>query len=139
MNPNLQIIRATYEGPSDENGKHLLAALAPDAVWIEAEGFPYAGTYVGPESIVANVFQRLATEWIDYRARVDSYVTEGDHVVAFGVYSGTYRKTGRSMRAAFAHHYTLRDGKIARMVQYVDSHQVRVALAEPGVTLQSRQ
>lgn len=130
MNTNLAIIRATYEGRSEVNGEHLLAALAPDAVWIESEGFPYAGTYVGPESIIANVFQRLATEWIDYRAEVASYVAEGDHVVAFGVYSGTYRKTGRAMRAAFAHHYTLRDGKISRMVQYVDSYTVRLALAE---------
>lgn len=130
MNTNLAIIRATYEGRSEENGEHLLAALAPDAVWIESEGFPYAGTYVGPESIIANVFQRLATEWIDYRAEVASYVAEGDHVVAFGVYSGTYRKTGRAMRAAFAHHYTLRDGRISRMVQYVDSYTVRLALAE---------
>lgn len=125
---NLEIIRATYEGRSEENGQHLLAALAPDAVWIEAEGFPYAGTYVGPESIVADVFQRLATEWIDYRAQVTSYVTEGDQVVAFGTYSGTYGATGRSMRAAFAHHYTLRGGKIVRMVQYVDTHMVRRAL-----------
>ncbi len=125
---NLEIVRATYEGTSEQNGKNLLAALAPDAVWVEAAGFPYAGTYTGPADIVANVFRRLAIEWIDYRANVESYVVEGDQVVAFGVYSGTYRKTGKSMRAAFAHHYRLRDGKIARMVQYVDSHLVQQAL-----------
>ena len=130
MKTNLEIIRATYEGPSEENGKHLLAALAPDAAWTEAEGFPYAGTYVGPAAIFANVFQRLASEWLDYRAEVDSYVSEGDQVVAFGVYSGTYRKTGRGMRAAFAHHYHLRAGKIIRMHQYVDTHLVRQALTD---------
>jgi ketosteroid isomerase-like protein len=127
---NLDIIRATYEGPSEENGRRLLETLASDAVWVEAEGFPYAGTYVGPESIVTNVFHRLATEWLGYRAEVASYVVDGDQVVAFGEYSGTYRATGRSMRAAFAHHYTLRTGKIARMVQYVDTHIVRQALEE---------
>jgi ketosteroid isomerase-like protein len=127
---NLDVIRATYEGRSEDNGRHLLAALASDAVWVEAPGFPYAGTYVGPEAIVTNVFQRLATEWIGYRADVASYVVEGDHVVAFGEYSGTYTATGRSMRAAFAHHYTLRSGKIVRMVQYVDSYMVRQALTE---------
>ena len=126
--PNLEIIRATYEGPSEQNGKNLIAALASDAVWIEAAGFPYAGTYTGPESVIANVFQRLAGEWIDYRAEVASYVVEGDQVVAFGVYSGTYRQTGKAMRAAFAHHYRLREGKIVRMVQYVDSHMVQQAL-----------
>ena len=127
---NLDIIRATYEGPSEENGRHVLEALASDTEWVEAEGFPYAGTYVGPQSIVTNVFQRLATEWIGYRAEVASYVVDGDQVVAFGEYSGTYKATGRSMRAAFAHHYTLRNGKIARMVQYVDSYMVRQALTE---------
>ncbi|RYZ68569.1 MAG: nuclear transport factor 2 family protein [Proteobacteria bacterium] len=128
MTSNLETIRATYEGPSEQNGKNLAAALAPDAVWVEAEGFPYAGTYTGLEAITVNVFVRLATEWIDYKAQVESYVVEGDQVVAFGVYSGTYKKTGRSMRAAFAHRYTLRDGKITRMVQYVDSHLVQQAL-----------
>jgi uncharacterized protein len=58
MGSNLDIIRATYEGPSEQNGKNLIAALAPDAVWVEAEGFPYAGTYTGPESIIDNVFRR---------------------------------------------------------------------------------
>ena len=125
---NLEIIRATYEGPSEQNGANLIAALAPDATWTEAAGFPYAGTYVGPEQIIANVFRRLAQVWIDYRANVQSYVVEGDQVVAFGEYSGTYKQTGRAMRAAFAHHYTLRDGKIKRMVQYVDSFIVQQAL-----------
>ncbi|MEP7053391.1 MAG: nuclear transport factor 2 family protein [Pseudomonadota bacterium] len=125
---NLETIKATYEGPSEENGKHLLAALAPNATWIEAAGFPYAGTYVGPEAIVKNVFSRLASEWLGYRAEVASYLADGQQVVAFGEYSGMYKATGRAMRAPFAHHYTLHDGKIVRMVQYVDTYLVRQAI-----------
>ena len=128
MSANLELVRSTYEGPSAENGKHLLAALAPEAEWVEAAGFPYAGTYVGAEAIVANVFRRLATEWIGYRADVATYMENGDHVAAFGFYSGTYKATGRSMRASFAHLYTLKAGKIVRMIQYVDSHMVRQAI-----------
>jgi ketosteroid isomerase-like protein len=131
MTANLELVRSTYEGSSEDNGKHLLAALAPDAEWVEAAGFPYAGTYVGPDAIVRNVFHRLATEWIGYRAEVASYLEAGDQVVAFGCYSGTYKATGRSMRASFAHHYTLRAGAIVRMVQYVDSHPVQQALRAP--------
>ena len=52
---NLDVIRATYEGPSEENGRHLLAALAPQATWTEAAGFLYAGTYTGPQAIFDNV------------------------------------------------------------------------------------
>lgn len=128
MKSPLDIIRATYEGPSEENGKNLLSALAPDATWTEAAGFPYAGTYTGAEEIIANVFHRLATEWIDYRAQVHTYLADGDRVAAFGVYSGTYRKTGKAMTATFAHLYRVKDGKIMSMEQYVDSAMVRDAL-----------
>lgn len=127
---NLDIISATYEGASEENGKNLLAALAPNATWTEAAGFPYAGTYTGPEAITVNVFHRLATEWIDYRTEVHTYLADGDQVAAFGVYSGTYRKTGKAMTATFAHLYRLKNGKIVSMEQYVDSAMVQQALAD---------
>lgn len=128
MKNNLDIIRATYEGASEENGKHLREALLPDSRWTEAAGFPYAGTYVGAEDIVANVFHRLATEWDGYRADVHTYMADGDRVAAFGVYSGIYRETGLAMSASFAHLYLLKDGKIVSMEQYVDSAKVREAM-----------
>jgi ketosteroid isomerase-like protein len=129
MGANLDLIRATYEGSSsEENGRNLLAALAPDAEWTEAEGFPYAGTYVGPEAILAGVFRRLATEWTGYRADVHTYLEDGDRVAAFGTYSGTYKTTGKSMRADFAHLYEVKAGKIAHMKQYVDTLLVQQAL-----------
>jgi ketosteroid isomerase-like protein len=128
MPSNKDIIRATYEGSSQENGKHLMAALAPDASWTEAAGFPYAGTYIGADAIVANVLQRLATEWDGYRAQVHTYLEDGDRVAAFGVYSGIYRATGKSMAATFAHLYRLEGGKIVTMEQYVDSAMVMAAI-----------
>ncbi|MBS1182016.1 MAG: nuclear transport factor 2 family protein [Proteobacteria bacterium] len=128
MTSNLDLIRRTYEGSSEENGKNLKAVLAPDVEWTEAEGFPYAGTYVGVDALLAGVFHRLATEWTGYRADVHSYLADGDRVVAFGVYSGTYTATGKSMTAAFAHLYELKDGQIRRMTQYVDTAMVLKAM-----------
>lgn len=126
---NLALIKSTYEGAnSQENAKNTAAALAADARWTEAAGFPYAGTYVGPEQIAAGVFHRLATEWEGYRARVHTYLADGDRVAAFGVYSGIYRKTGKAMTATFAHLYRLEDGKIVTMEQVVDSHLVQRAV-----------
>lgn len=128
MTTNLDIIRATYEGTSEDNGKRLKDALSPEATWTEAAGFPYAGTYTGHEEIFAHVFQRLATEWLDYAAKVHTYLEDGDRVAAFGVYSGTFRETGKSMHATFAHLYRLKNGKIVSMEQYVDSATVRQAM-----------
>jgi uncharacterized protein len=39
MGANLNVIRSTYEGSSEDNGRNLLAALAPDVQWTEAEGY----------------------------------------------------------------------------------------------------
>jgi ketosteroid isomerase-like protein len=128
MSSNLELIRGTYEGSSEDNGRNLLAVLSPDVEWTEAEGFPYAGTYVGPEALIAGVFRRLGSEWTGYRADVHTYIADGDRVAAFGVYSGTYNATGKSMTAPFAHLYQIKDGKVIRMTQYVDTVLVTRAL-----------
>lgn len=129
MATNLEIIKATYEGASEENGKNLLAVLAPDVSWTEAAGFPYAGTYIGPQAVIENVFKRLGTEWIGYKATANTYLVDGDRVAVFGVYSGTYKKTNKAMSATFAHLYRLKDGKIITMEQYVDSAIVQKAMS----------
>ncbi len=125
---NLDLIRSTYEGSAEERGRNLFALLAEEFVWTEAEGFPYGGTYTSPQAVIANVFERLNTEWIDFRAEIERFVADGDTVVVFGWYTGTYRTTGRAMRAAVAHRWTLRDGRIVGFFQYVDSAMVRRAM-----------
>lgn len=74
------------------------------------------------------MFQRLATEWEGYHAKVHTYLADGDRVAAFGAYSGKYLKTGKSMTATFAHLYRLKEGKIVSMEQYVDSATVQAAM-----------
>jgi len=129
MTSNLELVRRTYEGSSEDNGRNLLATLAPDIEWTEAEGFPYAGTYVGIDALMEGVFKRLGSEWTGYRADVHTYIADGDKVAACGVYSGTYNATGKAMTAPFAHLYELSDGRIIRMRQYVDTVLVARALS----------
>jgi uncharacterized protein len=121
MTANLELVRHTYEGSSEVNGRNLLATLSPNIEWTEAEGFPYAGTYIGIEALMEGVFKRLGSEWAGYRANVHTYLADGDKVAAFGVYSGTFVATGKAMTAPFAHLYKLKDGKIITMHQYVDT------------------
>jgi ketosteroid isomerase-like protein len=125
---NLEIVKSTYEGKSsEENGKNLHKFLAPDAVWTEAEGFPLAGTYIGFEAIAQNVFYRLATEWIDYKFTPEDYVADGDKVVAFGTYSGTYKETNKFFKARVAHLWQLENDSIISFEQFVDSKTVNDA------------
>ncbi|MGX9463528.1 nuclear transport factor 2 family protein [Shewanella sp. A14] len=126
---NLEIVKSTYEGAtSEENGKNLKIHLAADVSWTEAQGFPYAGTYIGFNSIANNVFQRLATEWENYRFDVEDYVSSGDKVVAYGTYRGRYLKTGKVINARVAHIWTLKEGEIIHFEQFVDSQVVVQAM-----------
>ena len=126
---NLALIKSTYEGAnSQENAKNTAAALAADARWTEAAGFPYAGTYVGFDAIVEHVFKRLATEWEGFTFKVDSYVAQGDQVFAYGNYTGTYKASGLPLNARVAHLWTLKDGKVSHFEQFVDSHTVQLAM-----------
>jgi ketosteroid isomerase-like protein len=58
----------------------------------------------------------------------DEFVDGGDTVVALGKYSGTYKRTGKSFQANFAHVWKMSDGKAIRFVQYVDTLVVQRAL-----------
>ncbi len=126
---NLEIIKSTYEGKnSAENGKNLQEHLAANATWTEATGFPYGGTYTGFEEIAKNVFSRLGSEWVDYKFVPEDYVAQGDKVVAYGTYSGTYKETGNYFEARVAHVWKLNDGKIISFEQFVDSKTVIEAM-----------
>lgn len=126
---NLEIVKSTYEGKtSEENGRNLQQHLAPHAVWTEAAGFPYAGTYTGYDEIASNVFARLASEWIGYQFVPEGFVVEGDSVVAYGTYRGTYKKTGKQFQARVAHLWKLHREKIVSFEQFVDSATVAKAL-----------
>lgn len=125
---NLDTIRATYEGSPEDNARHLMAALAPEVLWIEAEGSPYAGHYVGAAQIVEGVFARLGNDWARFSVQVHTYLADGDRVAAFGRYAGTHRASGQAMEASFSHLYQLRDGRIIRMEQVVDSAAMRQAM-----------
>ncbi|MDO6439908.1 nuclear transport factor 2 family protein [Cyclobacterium sp. 1_MG-2023] len=126
---NLEIIKSTYEGnTSEENGKNLAKYVAENISWTEAKGFPYAGTYIGLESVTENVFKRLGSEWIDYKFSPEDYIANEDKVVAYGTYSGTYKKTNKHFGARVAHLWKLNNGKIISFEQFVDSKSVDEAI-----------
>lgn len=128
MSDPLQVIQDHYAASARGDLDGMLAPLAPDARWTEMAGFPYAGTYVGPDAIRDGVFARIGEDWADYRAVPGEFVCDDGHVVAFGRYSGTYKATGRYMEAAFVHHWTVRAGQVVRFEQFTDTHLVRQAM-----------
>ena len=84
MASNVDVIRGVYESFARGDVPGVLEALARNIRWTEAEGFPYAGTYTGPDAILENVFMRLGTEWDGYAAVPQEFVAQSDRVIALG-------------------------------------------------------
>jgi len=99
-----------------------LAALLVETEWHEAEGMPYGGVWHGIGEIAQYVFGPIGADIPDFTAIADELLPLGDdRAVAFGVYRG---REG-AVAAPFCHVWTVADGKIAKFVQYADSHLYR--------------
>jgi uncharacterized protein len=125
---DLDKVRKVYEAFAKGDIFAVLGSLSSDIEWTEAEGFPYGGTYRSPKAVLEGVFMRLGAEWNGFAAVPDEFIDGGDTVVALGKYSGTYKATGKSFQANFAHVWKLHEGKAVRFVQYVDTLLVHRAL-----------
>lgn len=106
----------------------VLAALAADVRWTEAEGFPHGGTYVGRDAVLNNVFLPLAAEWEVFSVTPREFVAGAGTVVALGDYSGTCKASGRSFRAPFAHVWKLSEGRVVAFHQHTDTELVQRAV-----------
>ena len=127
---NLDGVRAVYDAFATGDIAGVLGFLSADIEWTEAEGFPYAGTYKGPNAVLEGVFMKLGGEWDGYAAVPDEFIDAGDTVVVLGTYSGKYKTTGKSFQAKFAHVWSLRSGKAVRFLQYTDTLKVQEALRQ---------
>lgn len=125
---NLNSVQGVYDAFAKGDIPAVLGFLSSDVDWTEAEGFPYGGTYTGPDAVLEGVFMRLGTEWESFAVVPDEFIDGGDTVVVLGKYRGTYKATGKSFQANFAHVWKVREGKAVKFVQYVDTLIVHRAL-----------
>lgn len=122
---NKDIIQELYQNFAAGDVPAVLAGFADDISWTEADGFPLAGTYVGPQAVLEQVFMRLGEFSDNWGVAVDQLIADGDTVVANGHYTWNHKDTGEPCRVRMAHVWTLADGKVVRFLQHVDTARVR--------------
>lgn len=131
MSQNVDLVRSIYEAFARGDVPAVLALFAEDIEWNEAENFPYAdgNPYRGPQAVVQGVFARLGAQWDRFSVQPQEWLDAGDRVVALGTHRGTYKATGKSVQAQFAHVWSLRAGKAAKFQEYTDTLQFAQAVA----------
>lgn len=130
MRTNLQIVSDHYAASARQDIAAMMAEVAPDVAWTEMAGFPCAGTWIGADQVINNVFAVLGSEWENYRFSLEQIIDGGDQLVGIGTYSGIYRKTGKPMQARVAHVWRLAGGKIVGFEQFTDTLLVAQAMRD---------
>ena len=122
---NKEIIQKMYDSFASGDVEAVTATFADEISWTEADGFPLAGTYIGPQAVVESVFMRLGEIGDDWGVVVERLVADGDTVVADGKYTWRHKNSGKPCEARMAHVWTLADGKATSFLQHVDTVRVR--------------
>ena len=120
----VETISGLYEAFGRGDVPAVLGAMTPDIQWYEAEGNPYQPSgepWIGPDAVLNNLFVKLGADWDGFAVHPASFHDAGDVVVVEARYSGTHTGTGQDIDAQVCHVWTLRDGKICKFQQYVDT------------------
>jgi len=128
MVKNLEIIQKHYAASDRQDIVGMMADVAPDVRWTEMAGFPCAGTWIGPQAVIDNVFKVLGGTWENYRFVLDYLVDGGDTIVGIGTYYGSFRATGKPMQARVSHVWQLQSGKVVQFEQFTDTLLVANAM-----------
>lgn len=128
---NVVVVRGMYEAFAKGDIPTIIAALDLQVEWWEAENFIYAdgNPYIGPDEVLTGVFMRIDAEWEGFAVAPKEVFDAGDTIIGHGYYSGTYRQTGKQVRAQFAHFFSFRAGQIVKFQQYTDTAQFKHAVA----------
>ena len=125
MATNTEIIENGYARFAAGDVPGALGDMAEDIQWTQADGFPVAGTYVGPQAVLEGVFMRLGDIGDDFAVVPEQFVADGDKVVALGNYTWKHKNSGEPAAVKMVHVWTLKGGKAVSFQQHVDTLKVR--------------
>ncbi len=118
---SLEVVKSTYASFAQGDVPGVLGAFADDIEWHEAEGMPYGGVYRGPDAVVQNIFVPITSDVEGFAVTAEEFVASGDTVAAVVRYTGTGKVTGKTLDVPVVHVWDLRDGKITRFRQFIDT------------------
>ncbi|AJK50609.1 nuclear transport factor 2 family protein [Burkholderia plantarii] len=125
MTTPVQIVQRFYAALESGNAEQALGLMADDIEWIAMWHYQVKGR--GPRQVAEGLLMPLMKEWSTFRIAATEFVAEGDTVVSIGRFVGTHGTTGKRADAAYAHAWTIENGRIARFRQFIDTLAVASA------------
>jgi ketosteroid isomerase-like protein len=100
----------------------VLNQLADDVEWIlpTVDNISFTGARRG-RAQVAEFFSSLAQQQDVIRFEPKEFIASDDRVVALGSYEWKVKSTGRTWRSEFVHIFTIREGRVVRFQELLDT------------------
>jgi ketosteroid isomerase-like protein len=118
---NVELVEGVYGAFARGDVPAVLGAFTDDIEWFEAEGMPYGGLHRGPEAVAQNVFGPISEDVEGFAVTPEELIGSGATVVAVVRYTGTGKATGMALDVPVVHVWDIRDGKLARFRQFIDT------------------
>jgi ketosteroid isomerase-like protein len=111
---DVETIRRFFAALTAEDFEALFAFFDPDVEWS-----PMEGTYKGPDGVVAAMVEWIEP-WDEHDITATEVVEAHDQVLAVLHLTARGTASGMEIDQDFFQIYTVREGKIVRMVEFVD-------------------
>lgn len=126
---NKQMIRDLYRAFSRGDIEAVLNAMTEDVNWYAPGDAPFSGRRMGRDQV------RQYFDDLNRLVRLDEFdadevLEDGDKVIVLGRERATVKETGNHFETEWAHIFTLRNGKIAEVRTFSDTHAVASAFGE---------
>jgi len=129
---NVQIVKDFFAalGRGDKQG--LLALSADDIEWIiPGEDWPLAGTHRGHAGL-ADVLQKASDTLETSFPTPPEFVAQGNRVMVVGFATGKIKATNKTFEDHWVFDITVRDGKLAKIREYIDTQALARASETAG-------
>jgi ketosteroid isomerase-like protein len=130
---NVQVVKDFFAAIGSGDKQRVLTLVAEDIEWIvPGKDWPLAGTHRG-HARLADVLQKASNELETTYPEPPEFVAQGDRVLVVGVATGKIKATNQAFKDEWVFDITLRDGKLTRIQEYIDTQ----ALARASETAAS--
>jgi ketosteroid isomerase-like protein len=134
---NVRTVKDFFAAMDKGDGEALLALVAEDIEWIiPGKDWPLAGTYRGRAGLARLL--KTASGSMETSTEPREFVAQGDRVLVVGFASGKVKATDKPFEDDWVFAITVRDGKLTRVREYVDTQALaRAAETETAPTRSS--
>jgi ketosteroid isomerase-like protein len=119
MTTATDLIRSFYAALARGDAPTALGLMADDIEWHTMWHYKVVGR--GPQKVAEGLLMPLMAEWASFALTPTDYIAEDTTVVSLGRFTGVHGMSGKPVDAAYAHVWDVRDGKIHRFRQYIDT------------------